>query len=38
MVGLIDETHNYTEPKEGPSDIADDLLPFNMDGLNYPTL
>ena len=37
-VSIIDTTHEYTNPPGGPADIADDLLPFNMDGLDRNAL
>ena len=37
-VAIIDSTHEYTEPPGGPADIADDLLPFTMDGLDRKAL
>ena len=37
-VALIDTAHEYTDPPGGPADIADDLLPFNMDGLDRQSL
>ena len=37
-VALIDTAHKYTDPPGGPADIADDLLPFNMDGLDRQSL
>ena len=33
-VAVIDTANKYTDPHGGPADIADDLLPFNMDGLD----
>ena len=37
-VAIIDPAHEYIDPPSGPADIADDLLPFNMDGLDRQTL
>ena len=37
-VALIDTAHEYTDPPGGPADIADDLLPFNMHGLDHQSL
>ena len=37
-VAIIDSANEYTEPPGGPADIADDLLPFTMDGLDRQTL
>ena len=37
-VAVIDTANEYTDPPGGPADIADDLLPFNMDGLDHTTL
>ena len=36
--GIIDADLDYIEPAEGPADIADDLLPFTMDGLDRKAL
>ena len=38
IVSVIDTTHEYTDPREGYSDTADNLLPFNMDGLDHKAL
>ena len=37
-VALIGAHAEYVEPIGGPADIADDLLPFSMDGLDRQTL
>ena len=37
-VALIDTAHEYTDPPGGPADLADDLLPFHMDGLDRQAL
>ena len=37
-VDIIDCANEYTDPPGGPADIADDLLPFTMDGLDHQTL
>ena len=37
-VGVIDASQDYTDPPGGPADIADDLLPFTMDGLDRQAL
>ena len=37
-VAIIDSAYEYTKPPGGPADIADDLLPFTMDGLDRHTL
>ena len=37
-VAVIDTANEYTDPPGGLADIADDLLPFNMDGLDRKTL
>ena len=37
-VALIDAHAEYIEPIGGLADIADDLLPFSMDGLDRQTL
>ena len=34
----VDSAHEYTDPPVGPADIADDLLPFTMDGLDRQAL
>ena len=37
-VTVIDTANEYTDPPSRPADIADDLSPFNMDGLDQETL
>ena len=37
-VSVIDTAQNYTDPQGGPADIADDLLPLTMDGLDRQAL
>ena len=37
-VAVIDSNQEYTDPVGGPADILDDLLPFNMDGLDRQAL
>ena len=37
-VSAIDSSCEYTEPPGEPADIADDLLPFTMDGLDRQAL
>ena len=37
-VAIIDSTNEYNEPPGGPADIADDLLPSIIDGLDRQTL
>ena len=37
-VSVIDTAREYTDPPGGPADIADDLLPLTMDGLDRQTL
>ena len=37
-VAVIDAHTAYVEPVDGPEDIADDLLPFTMDGLDRAAL
>ena len=32
-IGIIDADLDYIEPVEGPADIADDFLPFMIDGM-----
>ena len=38
LVSAIDSGCEYTEPPGEPADIADDLLPFTMDGLDRTAL
>ena len=37
-VGVIDASQDYTNPPRGPADIADDPLPFIIDGLDRQAL
>ena len=37
-VAVIDAHTAYVEPVDGPGDIADDLLPLTMDGLDLAAL
>ena len=37
-VAVTDTANEYTDPPGGLADIADDPLPFNMDGLDHKTL
>ena len=37
-VAIIDADRDFTDPPGGPADIADDLLPFTMDGLDRHTV